>query len=486
VRAAAIAPHSDAADDARSISRDHRALSSAIVALVLFIAVLASGSLLNDPDTQWHIAVGRWIWTAGRVPTTDVFSHTFEGARWIAKEWASQLALFAAYAAGGWRGVAILAALAIAGAIGLLHAWLRCRVRATAALALALVAIMLAAPHFLARPHILVLPIIVGWMLALVSALERDRAPPLALAPLMALWANMHGSFPLGLVMAGVLAGEGVLGATAGARMTRLRQWTAFLALALAATTLSPYGWRVALVPLRMSGNAATLQYVDEWQPLALDMTGCMALVLLALLLAVLVQRPRVEIFRIAATLLLAYLMIRHARFISLFGILAPVLCARAIARCRGFEAEPAGGGVRLQGATIAALLAAAVATASLAKPVPASGMTPEAALRAAEAAGVSGPVYNDYDFGGFLIAHGVKTFVDGRTDQLFLGDFLPALTAALEDKTDMAFAALLRRYSVTWALVRTRSADAGHLARLPGWTMIHQDPVASVYAAPR
>jgi hypothetical protein len=112
--------------------------------------------------------------------------------------------------------------------------------------------------------------------------------------------------------------------------------------------------------------------------------------------------------------------------------------------------------------------------------------MTPEAALRAAEAAGVSGPVYNDYDFGGFLIAHGVKTFVDGRTDQLFLGDFLPALTAALEDKTDLAFAALLRRYSVTWALVRTHSADAGHLARLPGWTMIHQDPVASVYAAPR
>ena len=85
--------------------------------------------------------------------------------------------------------------------------------------------------------------------------------------------------------------------------------------------------------------------------------------------------------------------------------------------------------------------------------------MTPDAAFRAAQAAGVAGPVYNDYDFGGYLIAHGVETFVDGRTDQLFLGDFLPGLQRALDSRDDAGFAALLTRYKVTWALVRTGSA---------------------------
>src|SRR6266853_2213345 len=32
------------------------------------------------------------------------------------------------------------------------------------------------------------------------------------------------------------------------------------------------------------------------------------------------------------------------------------------------------------------------------------------AALRAARALGIAGPVYNDYDFGGFLISQGVST----------------------------------------------------------------------------
>ena len=484
MRTAALAPGVEAKPFAGTSFESRGLASSAIVLLALFIALLAASSLLNDPDTQWHIAVGRWIWSAGRVPSTDVFSYTFEGAPWIAKEWGSQLILFAAYQAGGWRGVATLAALAIACSFALLHAWLRQRVRSTAALGLTLVAVMLAAPHFLARPHILVLPIIVLWSLALVSSLERDEAPAIPLALLMTLWANMHGSFPLGLVVACVLAGEGVLHAPAVARLKRLRQWGLFLAAALAATTLSPYGWRVILVPLRMSGNAATLRYVNEWQPLALDVTGYAALASLAFVLAVLFRRPRAELFRIVATTLLACLMIRHSRFISLFGIIAPILAAQAIARCRGLEPEPRGGAPRVQAGLVCALSAAAALMVSLIRPAPAVGMTPDAAFEAAKAAGVSGPVYNDYDFGGFLIAHGVKTFVDGRTDQLFLGDFLPALTQAVSAPSDTAFAALLRRYSATWALVRTHSDDAAHLGRLPGWTKIHEDAVASVYVA--
>jgi hypothetical protein len=60
---------------------------SAITAGALYLLLLAVGAkLLNDPDTYWHLAVGRWILDHGAVPHSDPFSFTMTGAPWIAKE----------------------------------------------------------------------------------------------------------------------------------------------------------------------------------------------------------------------------------------------------------------------------------------------------------------------------------------------------------------------------------------------------------------
>lgn len=456
---------------------------SLVVTLGILLLLLAtSAALLNDPDSQWHVAVGRWIWAQGRLPTTDVFSHTFFGAPWIAKEWISQMILFAAYQADAWRGVVLVAALAIAAAYGLLFDWLRRRVRLSVAVAATAFALALAAPHLLARPHVLVFPIIVLWMTGLVTALEKRTAPPLVLALLMVLWANMHGTFPIGIGIAGVLACGGVLVTALSSRPAALRRWALFLALACGATLVSPYGWDAILVPLHMGHNDA-LRFVAEWQPLAFDANGLLALGLLILSLAVLASDLRANVFRLTALLLLGALMIKHARFIDIFAIVAPILCAQTLAKRwhLGPEVERKSGlGCGLAVGTLG--LCISTATAMIA-PKPNAGMAPDAAYQAAMAKGLSGPVYNDYDFGGFLIAHGTKTFVDGRTDQLFLGDFLPGLARALDAKDDTAFADLLSRRHVTWALVRSRSQDAAHLSTMPGWSTVFADEVATVFA---
>jgi hypothetical protein len=49
---------------------------------------------------------------------------------------------------------------------------------------------------------------------------------------------------------------------------------------------------------------------------------------------------------------------------------------------------------------------------------------TPVAALEFAQREKLQGPVFNDYDFGGFLIHAGIPTFIDGR-GELFGGDFI-------------------------------------------------------------
>ena len=74
------------------------------------------------------------------------------------------------------------------------------------------------------------------------------------------------------------------------------------------------------------------------------------------------------------------------------------------------------------------------------------------------------------------------RSFVDGRTDQLFLGSFLPDYMRALKATDDTAFAAILAKYGVAWALVRSKSDEVRHLSHLAGWTEIHADDVAAVF----
>src|ERR1700754_5062370 len=84
------------------------------VGLAVFIALANVNGLplLADPDSHWHIAVGRWILQHGAVPYVDTYSFTLPGQPWIAKEWLSQVLMAGAYEIGGWAGVVVLAAAA--------------------------------------------------------------------------------------------------------------------------------------------------------------------------------------------------------------------------------------------------------------------------------------------------------------------------------------------------------------------------------------
>src|SRR4051794_36894953 len=73
-----------------------------------FATICTAIPMLSDPDTLWHIAVGRWILDHRDVPHTDLFSSTKFGEPWIAKEWLSQVLYALAYRVGGWTAVVVL------------------------------------------------------------------------------------------------------------------------------------------------------------------------------------------------------------------------------------------------------------------------------------------------------------------------------------------------------------------------------------------
>lgn len=457
--------------------------------LIAFLGLLAlllslSSRMLADPDTQWHIAVGRRIWEQAAVPWTDGLSHTFAGAPWIAKEWLSQLILYGAHRAAGWWGVAVLTAAALACAFALLFDWLLRRVRFEAALAILLIAVVLSAGQFLARPHALTLPVIIVWTSGLVGAAERRSAPPLWFALVMTLWANLHGSFTFGLGIAAILATEAVLAAPVGERAVSALRWGLFLGVSLLAACISPYGHHAMLVTATLFGSGESLPYIKEWQPLGFGPIGMLALGSALLLAAALARQPGRNAFRLLLLAILTLMMLRHVRFLGLFAVVAPIVCVGPLLRrfpglARGEPVEPVGAGRLSPKVALGVLLAAAIGLALVIAPQPSPSKTPVAALDAARRLGVSGPVYNDYDFGGYLIAEGVPTFIDGRTDQLFLGGFITALNRAVDGD---GLIPLLDRYGVSWALVRPGSGEIRQLDATPGWRRVYADAVAVVY----
>jgi hypothetical protein len=187
--------------------------------LIFSVAIFAlRRGFLSDPDTYWHIATAKWMLAERALPSDEIFSHTAAGQPWVNIEWLAQIILFSIYDWFGWRGLVLLCGLVIALTFVLLYVLLARELRPTVALGAAAVSFAFASSHFLARPHLLTFPIIVVWTAFLARASDENRRPSLWLLPLMVLWANLHGGFTLGLVLAAGFGLEATIAAPAAER----------------------------------------------------------------------------------------------------------------------------------------------------------------------------------------------------------------------------------------------------------------------------
>ena len=440
--------------------------------------------LLSDPDTYSHIALGRWILDHHSVPTTDPFSANFRGTHWVAFEWLSQIAFAGAHAVRGWLGVAALTAAAVATALGLLTRFLLREWQPNAVLVAVLCALLLTAPHILARPHVLALPVMVAWIATLIRAVDTRAAPPWYALPLMMLWANLHGSFTFGLAMIAPIACDALWRATRSERPVVFRQWFFFALLALGAACLNPYGPEMILVTFRTVALGAALTTVAEWRSQDFTHLGAFEIIMLGTFGFALfrgVTLPWLRIVMLFGVLHLALSQVRHA---DLLGLLAPIFLARPLAE--QFKAIAADGpplairhGMLLPIAVLA-VLTGATALASLRGIAPAARITPENAIQSVQLA-KAGPVLNDYDFGGYLDFVGIAPFIDGRAE-LYGERYMLRHDRALSLQNLPDFMRLLDEYRIQATLLAPSTPAVGLLDRLPDWKRAYADDVAVVH----
>jgi hypothetical protein len=461
------------------------ALAIIVGAFVFCVTVAMRARVLATQDLYLHISIGRWILANRLIPDYDIFSAGMRGAPWVAHEWLASVGLALLHDHLGWGGVLVAAALMLALAIGALTLEAAPRLGPIGALCAAGLAWGLCVNHLLARPHIASLPLVVIWIAAHVRARRDARVPPFYLAPLMTLWANLHGSFMFGLAFTVLFAAEAVFESeTLDRALAVAMRWSAFLGASVLAAVVTPYGLIGLLFPIHLMNMGRALETVQEWQASSLSNNAPLIVWCLLLLFLILWHGVRLPLCRLIMLMLLLYMAFAHTRYSELLGLATPLLVLDAVADMLSRSAPAAtfhwGAFARPMArvsAVCGALLAAGiVAFAGVHDAVRGPDrFTPAAALAAVEARGIHGAVLNAYNFGGYLIFRGYAPFVDGRVD-MYGNEFISRFSA-LDQLTR-----LLQQYHIAWTIFEPSNPRTVVMDNLSGWSRLYADDRAVVH----
>jgi hypothetical protein len=469
------------ADEARSL-RGLLPLWVGIGVYALFL--LAGNQLLNDPDTMWHVTVGQWMLDHRAVPETDVYSLTMRGQPWISMYWVSQVLYAKAYSSFGWSGPVVLAAAGSAATFALLAKFLSRHLSESATMVFVAAGLALTAPHVLARPHMLALPVMVAWVGGLITAADRREAPSLWLLPLIALWANLHASFVFGLMLVAPIALDAVVSAEAVSRKSLALRWAVFGLATLVAGCCTPYGWNSMLAAKNVLALGSALPLITEFRPVDFGSPGTFEICLLLAIGFALWRGVRLPPTRILLLLGLLHMALYQSRATEFLALLAPLVLAVPLAKQFGGaelsdSSAPPPRGLLFAGVALV-LMAGTVAYASVISFEPEARHSPVAAVVALKKMNLA-RVFNDYDFGGYLVANGVAPFIDGRAE-LYGEKFFLDHDAATALKEPESLFRLLDEYMIEATLMRSQSAATKLLDHIDGWQKVYADDIATIH----
>ena len=446
-----------------------------LVALVALAAAWASRPLTHD-DLFGHLRAGEWMAAHRTVPTTDPFSFTRTGARWITHEWGFSLLAWGIWLASGYPGL-IVARVLIVLVIGTAVGW---RMAAERGLetppSIPWIAGLLGLGAWAVAAELILRAALVSELfLALTLVfLTRYRQTGrrrflISLILLFFLWGNVHSGVIFGLYVLGLFAVEGVV-------QTR-RPWPYLMALggAALASLINPNGIEVWLYPFKLSRIlfASGIEWDLGHFAAADPRSNAAFLILGVLLLAGLLPLERLRAVSIAegvAILTFLALSFRSPRFLFSFAILALPVLYRLHAR-RTWSP----GMRRFGAAATVAVLALTAATAWIGHPRRLIARElPAGAVRFLAANGIRGRVFNHQNYGGFLLWRArLPVFWDGRND---------VFASLVQEVTTTPFPTIVGRYGIDFLLITEHEYPGIRLEIPRRWGLVYWDDDSAVY----
>jgi putative Ca2+/H+ antiporter (TMEM165/GDT1 family) len=203
--------------------------------------------------------------------------------------------------------------------------------------------------------------------------------------------------------------------------------------------------------------------------------------VLLALpALGVMVQhRAAVKPFRIAILAMLFVLALQDALYQLLFAVSAPLLLAEAVASALAQHGLPRR--VPARPAAVFIVLAVLAVAVRVMIPIERSDGpdTPGTAFEHVPATLARSAVLNDIAFGGYLIFHDVRPFIDNR---LLYSPSVRARYVQITRPDRAVLAAMLTKHHVHWTIFTPANPAVAAMDGLQGWHRLYADRWAVVH----
>ena len=458
-----------------------------LAVLLAVLAVLTVRARFDDPDMWWHLKMGEVIWTTHAIPLADTFSYTTNHQASIPQEWLAQLTIYSAYKWGGYSGLMLWlcffpGALVIAG-YGLCTLY-------SGNLKVAFLGAMLiwlfGTIAFSIRPQVIAYLLLIAELLLIHLGRTRNPRWFFCLPIVFAVWINCHGSFILGIIVTGVFFFSSLFSFRLGSLVSQRwdphcrRMLVLALVLSVAALFLNPVGIKQILYPFDTMLNMHLLMgNVAEWAPLNLKEARGVALltVLLCGFLLVAMRRSEILLEELLLLALGTWLAVSHVRMLFAFGILAaPILTRQLSTSWEGYniEEDRIWPNAVLIGVSVLAVVLAFPSRQNLEKQV--EEQSPQKAVEFIKANRLSGPMLNDYGFGGYLIwaAPEHPVFIDGRTDIYEWSGVLGEFENWANLRSDPN--ALLQKYKIGFCLLERQSPMVRLLPLLHEWKIVYSD----------
>jgi len=462
--------------------------------MVFSLAVLQCAYI--DPDLWWHLRAGQDILTTHTIPHTDIYSFTKAGSEWVTHEWLSEVIFYGIFRVAAWTGlITILSALI---ALALFITYRRCEGRPYIAAFAILLSGAASAPLFGIRPQMISFLLTSIYIALLSKFINTERTKLLFwLPPMMLLWVNLHAGYAVGLGLIGLYTVSVML----DGKWRLLRPLAITLLVSAALVPLNPNGLRMFSYPLETLRSPSMAKYIEEWASPNFHQVTYLPLALLfcALIAGLALSPKRAQVGEVFLLLVTGFGALRSVRHIPIFALIAAPVVARnlwAIMVARGWErwfTKPESPAIGLAFAINVLLLLAPIGVACLRvghfvayQPKYEAKNYPQKAVDFLAQQQFSGPMYNQYGWGGYLIKRlypKYRVYIDGRAD-VYGDDFMTEAMRTYDGRE--GWREPLDRLSVSTVLVSPDSPLAS-LLRVDGtWKTAYEDDQAVIFTRPR
>jgi hypothetical protein len=479
-------------------------------AFVLLVIVVADGAQFADPDLWGHIRAGQAILEQGHIILRDTYSYSAFGQLYRNHEWLTEVLMALIYNHGGVIGLKLWKFTCAALTFGFLAAGLS---ETGAGATVQLYTLMCAAVALMLemqfRPQLFTYLLFAALLMILARHNYRGSARTWLIIPVMALWANLHGGFVIGIATLGTYtAVVGMQDLIAGKGLRRALRLVLITLAATLVTLATPWGINLWYEVIRPVFSPAIRTLIVDWHPLTLALAeqwrvshfgvlfylfvlglmGCMAVSF-----ALSPKGGDLPLVAIAAVMSLAAFSAARNIPLAAIALTLPVarhvslvvgrLRERAAAQGVGFKAQPIRARVN-QWMVGAVAIVLGISFGLFSPRLRTPDIYPTGAVAFMQRHGLAGNVLNDFNWGEYLIwrlTPASKVFIDGRYDTVYSITEINDYLLFYFDRPGGS--RVLSAYPHDFVLIPPRSAAFRLMTNAAGWALVYRDENSALFA---